>query len=132
PGLIACLAPQSRAVLDAWADDELAREQYLDFLCNRTFRRTLLCHADQPRREDVSSEALTSMCVSTNMVPVSDRPDVASSVPEEFRKPDSDTKLATNTPLVKDALLLLYEVHPDSLSIATLWERVRTRLGQAA
>ena len=47
PGLLENLPPEAREVVEAWADDEVAAEQYLDFLCNRTFRRTLLCRADR-------------------------------------------------------------------------------------
>ena len=38
PGLLAGLPDDARAAVDTWASDELAAEQYLDFLVNRTFR----------------------------------------------------------------------------------------------
>lgn len=132
PGLIHTLPPESREVLEGWSHDEVAREQHLDFLCNRTFRRTLLCHADQPRRAEPTSEAIASMWVGTNLVPVSEAPDVESSRPEEFRKADAEAKLSTSSPLVKTALHLLHENRPAPLSFASLWEGVRVRLGSAA
>jgi len=34
------------------------QEQYIDFLTNRRFRRTMLCHADVPISRDVTSDRL--------------------------------------------------------------------------
>src|SRR5262249_34870485 len=58
PGLIDDLPLQAREILEGWAEDEIAREQYFDFLCNRAFRRTLLCHGDARRGPMPSPEAL--------------------------------------------------------------------------
>jgi SAM-dependent methyltransferase len=38
-----CQPPPLQAVLDRWSSEPLEREQYLDFLCNRQFRSSLLC-----------------------------------------------------------------------------------------
>jgi len=39
--------PQLQQTLDAVSDDLVRREQHLDFLRNRFFRQSLLCHADR-------------------------------------------------------------------------------------
>ncbi len=132
PGLVDDLPREARAVLDGWADDEIAREQYFDFLCNRAFQRTLLCHRAARRRPAPSPEPLPRMSISTGVMPVSPQPDVASDVPEEFRRPEGDGCLTTNDPLVKAALVALYEVRPGSLSFEALWERIRADLGPAS
>ena len=35
-------------LMESLGEDEVVREQYLDFFKNRTFRQTLLCHAEAP------------------------------------------------------------------------------------
>ena len=77
--------PEARLVLDALGSDRLRREQYLDFVRNRTFRQSLLCHADNSilnasRRAD----ALNSLRPIALARPSSAEPDVGSDAPEEF------------------------------------------------
>jgi hypothetical protein len=72
------------------------------------------------------------MSISTAVMPVSSQPDVTSNAPEEFRRPGTEGCLTTNDPLVKAALVALYEVRPGSLSFEALWERIRADLGPAS
>ena len=129
PGLIGSLPPAAREALGRWAGDETATEQYLDFLCNRTFRRTLLCRAERGRLPTPSPERVSALWVGTNVRPASPEPDVAGDAPEEFRKPEGAASLTTNSPLVKAALVVLYEVRPRTLGFEALWDGVRSRLG---
>jgi methyltransferase-like protein/2-polyprenyl-3-methyl-5-hydroxy-6-metoxy-1,4-benzoquinol methylase len=125
------LPREAREVLEGWAEDEIAREQYFDFLCNRAFRWTLLCHTDARRSATPSAEAIPRMSVSTGVMPVSSEPDVASGAPEQFRRPGREGCLTAYNPLVKAALVALHEVRPRSLTFETLRERIRARLGRA-
>ncbi len=131
PGLVNNLPPEAREILGRWADadDELAREQYLDFLCNRTFRRSLLCHSGARRNPEPSPESLLRMSVSTGVLPASSDPDVASDAPETFHRPEKAGSLTTNNPVVKAALVALDRVRPRALTVAALWERVQADLG---
>ncbi len=129
PGLIDNLPDEPRAVLDRWADDETAAEQYLDFLSNRTFRRTLLCHAGQPRNRSASSDRVASLWATTDVFPESSSLDLVSDAAETFRKRDRSASLSTNKPVVKTALFVLSEAWPRSIHFPALWERVRTALG---
>jgi methyltransferase-like protein len=131
PGLIDYLPPKARAMLEHWAgeDDVVAREQYLDFLCNRTFRRSLLCRADARRSPSPSADAVQGMSVGTGVMPASAQPEVASDAPEEFRRPEKAGSVTTNNPLVKAALVALYEARPRTLTFDALWERVGAALG---
>jgi SAM-dependent methyltransferase len=47
------------------AGDIVEREQYLDFLKARRFRRTLLCHQDIPLRREVDSGAMDALLFSS-------------------------------------------------------------------
>jgi len=129
PGLIDNLSPEARSAIEHWASDTVTREQYLDFLCNRTFRRTLLCHETADRRPPGLNEVLASMTISTGVRPVSPAPDVASDAPEQFCRPEGAETVTTNNPLTKAALITLYEAQCRSLPFQTLWNEVRTRLG---
>jgi methyltransferase-like protein/cyclopropane fatty-acyl-phospholipid synthase-like methyltransferase len=124
------LPPDVTEVLAGLSTDHIRREQYLDFLCNGTFRRSLLCHArapvDRPR-----PERLTGLRLVTKVKPVSERPDVRSDAVEEFRSSDG-VSVSTNRPLVKAALLALFEVWPDGLDFSAVWAAVQSRLGDAA
>lgn len=129
PGLIDNLSPEARSAIDHWASDAVTREQYLDFLCNRTFRRTLLCHEATDRRPPGLSEVLASMTISTGLKPVSPTPDVVSDAPEQFCRPEGAETVTTNNPLTKAALITLYEAQCRSLPFHTLWDGVRSKLG---
>ena len=49
--------------------DIVRQEQYLDFLTNRRFRSTLLCHAGVELSRDVSSDRLQSFsCLSLKVI----------------------------------------------------------------
>jgi methyltransferase-like protein len=126
------LPPDSRHALDQWAEDEIGREQYLDFLCNRTFRQTLLTHEAQRRLDEPSPDVLDALWISTSLIPTSSAPDVASNEAEEFRMSEGDANLSTNDPLIKAALVVLFEVAPRSIRFETLWDRVRSRLERRA
>lgn len=125
------LPPHSQATVEHWSGDPIAREQYVDFLTNRTFRRTLLHHAGCPRLAAPSADPIARMSVGTEVVPIADEPDLASDAAEEFGRPAGLANLTTNNPLLKTALVCLAEVRPEMLPFGELWERVRNRLGDA-
>lgn len=133
PGLVELLPADALELLDRWAEDEVAREQYADFLCNRTFRRTLLYHERHATKRAPSPDALSALWLSTTLQPVSDEPDVASDAPEEFRSPDGSSTLTTGNPLLKAALIAMRDTRPHSLSFDDLWARAQSLLeGQRA
>lgn len=129
PGLIDNLSAEARSAIEHWASDAVTREQYLDFVCNRTFRRTLLCHEKMDRYPPNLSEVLASMTISTGVRPVSPAPDVISDAPVQFRRPEGEETVTTNNPLTKAALITLYEAQCRSLPFQTLWDGVRSKLG---
>jgi methyltransferase-like protein/2-polyprenyl-3-methyl-5-hydroxy-6-metoxy-1,4-benzoquinol methylase len=129
PGLLENLPGDSRKLVESWSEDRIAAEQYLDFLCNRTFRRTLLCRSDCGRLDDPSAGEVPNLWVNSNVVPISADPQVASGEPEEFRRPDGAAGLTTNNPLIKAALVAIHQAHHLPLSFADLQARVGASLG---
>jgi methyltransferase-like protein/SAM-dependent methyltransferase len=106
------------------------REQYLDFLSGRSFRRTLLCHDNVPLTRTPDPELLTTLQMTGIAAPVAASPDVLSAHVEEFRTRETAV-LTTNNPLVKAALMALWEARPTALSFDSLWQRVAARLAAA-
>ena len=124
------LAPELTEILDK-LPDRIRREQYLDFLSGRAFRRSLLCRAGAPVRSEPSPAAIPSLWVSANARHVSPHPDTASDATETFQTPFGG-ELSTNRPLIKTALTLLWEVWPRPVAFPELWTEVAKRLPPAA
>ena len=122
--------PQMSAVLDQVSRDPIEREQYLDFLCNRRFRRTLLCHADHETLKLPTIETVKSLSASAIVWPTTTPTDFASRASVDFRAGDGVIRLSTVEPLFKTALLALTEAHPRSVPLPELWEMVKHRLSR--
>src|SRR5205823_754429 len=118
-------------VLQMLAQDHVHMEQYMDFLRNRMFRQTLLCHAHLAPRYDLHAGQLAAFHVASPARPVSEKPDVRSDAVEQFRGPDGIT-LHAREPLVKAAMLHLAEAWPRAVPFAELRDAARARLGGPA
>ncbi|WP_165244028.1 methyltransferase regulatory domain-containing protein [Paludisphaera soli] len=126
-GLIAHLPASARERIAEWTHDEIAREQYVDFVTNRTFRRTFLRRAsDKP--DDPRPAVLTSMSMGAVVMPDSPEVDFSSDQPVSFHVPDRGATLTTNHPLLKAAMLELAEARPRMLPFEELLSRVQGRL----
>jgi methyltransferase-like protein len=112
------------------APDPLRQEQYVDFVLNRTFRLSLLCHAAVKLQRPPVMECVLAMHVHGLAQPETAQPDVASPAVERFRTEDG-VVLTTGIPLYKAALLTLWEALPRALPFETLWTRVSARLPQS-
>lgn len=103
------------------------REQYLDYLGNRTFRKSLLSLADRPSAESPSMEALQRFFVSTDLRPVPEDADLTSSEPVQFRSSTKD-EVTTNKPHVKLALNHLATHAPRPVPFASIWPAIQPLL----
>jgi len=79
--------PEVESVLQVLSPDNIHLEQYMDFLRNRLFRQTLLCHAKATPRYTLHPRQLAAFHVASAARPVSEQPDLASAAPESFRGP---------------------------------------------
>lgn len=107
--------------IDQMAHDLIEFEQYLDFLHNRTFRMTLLCHANIPLRRKLDPKQVTAFYLASRAKPVSKQPDITSVSVEKFRGPD-EAALSTDHPVSKAVLLHLSGIWPQMLPFNTLLE----------
>jgi methyltransferase-like protein/cyclopropane fatty-acyl-phospholipid synthase-like methyltransferase len=124
------LPAEVQETLQQLSGDLVRLEQYLDFLRNRTFRRTLLCQDRVALDRTPSPDVMRCFHVTALVKPLSERPDMTSPAVERFRA-DDERGVSTNIPVVKAALVCLYEAWPQALAFDALCDAVQARLGQA-
>lgn len=95
-------------------------EQYLDFVRNRTFRRTLLCHADVELNRELGPPQLKGLYVGSPLKPTSPSAvNLTAHEGTEFRAPHGP-KATVSQPLVKAAVLRLGEMWPQMIPFESL------------
>ena len=117
----------SRRTLREWARDDIEYEQYLDFVRNRTFRRSVLCHASHATESLPAAEFVPRMYVASRSVPDPSSKDAnpAKGI-EVFRTPEG-VAVAMDNVLVRAALHVLHEARPSAIPFSMLVERTAHR-----
>ncbi len=123
--------PEVSAGLREMATSIVDLEQYMDFLRNQTFRRTLLCHQGVALSRTLTAERLRPLYVASCALPVAPEPDVHAVAVAQFRAPDGAI-LSTDHPLTKAAMLHLAQIWPRAIRLDALLPAARSRLGMAA
>ncbi len=113
------LEPAMAERLWSLAADRVELEQYLDFVRNRRFRRTLLCHAAQPLDPDAAQRRVPSLFAASMARPAAAAPDLDSTAAEPFEAEAGD-RFSSDHPAVKHALARLGETWPGVLGFAEL------------
>lgn len=113
--------------LQRLASDRLALEQYLDFVLNRTFRRTLLCHQGIAVERAATPERMRRLHAASAAKPLSEMPDLRPGRSESFRSPKGGN-FSSSHPLAKATLTALGAVWPRALSFGDLFADTRARL----
>ncbi|HEX4128839.1 MAG TPA: class I SAM-dependent methyltransferase [Pirellulales bacterium] len=116
-----------KETLGRWTSDPIEIEQYLDFIRDRTFRRTVLCHSDIAMSPHLSVDALAELYIVAHCQPARAEPDVWSTAPEDFRTPDG-IEVTSDHPLAKLALVTLAQVFPRPVRLDELWQQVERQL----
>lgn len=107
-------------------DDLILKEQYLDFMRGRAFRKTLLCHANVPLDRSLKPQGVKSLYVSSTAQPDAVAPTFDAAAQETFRG-DRDAKLTTADPLARALFWYLIEVQPQRIPFARLAAEVESR-----
>jgi methyltransferase-like protein len=103
-------------------------EQYMDFLRNRSFRQTLLCHQEIGLDRDLKPERLQGLYVAAPIAPVTkDDFDLRSEASEKFVAPN-DVVVSVSSPLAKAILLYLHETWPAWTAFDDVLSRAHYRL----
>ncbi len=109
--------------------DDLACEQYFDFLKLNTFRQTLLCHAELRLERPLNAAQVLKMSASSDVQPSSSQPDIRSTTAEGFQCQSGGT-VTSNHPVTKAALLHLGQVWPKSIAVSELFQTARALSGR--
>jgi methyltransferase-like protein/2-polyprenyl-3-methyl-5-hydroxy-6-metoxy-1,4-benzoquinol methylase len=119
--------PEIANVLNMLSHDLIHLEQYMDFIRNRMFRQTLLCHKNLNPNYNLRADQLTPFHVASAAKPANPKPDLNSANVEKFETPDGVT-LNSSDPLVKSAMVCLSEIWPQTIPFKTLVKQARERL----
>jgi SAM-dependent methyltransferase len=128
------LSPEVWKVLDGFATDRIEREQYLDFLRNGRFRRSLFCHAGRPLAPGPVPERLQPCRFRSRVRPADPVADPFAPGDERFVG-EGDRFLTTADVRLRALLHVLYDVWPGTLdfpaAIHVLAEASRRSTGGA-
>jgi len=121
------LDPDAKSTLLNISEDIVQLEQFTDFLTNRPFRRSLLCHDRVSLDRNPPPEVVSRLHVAALAEPVSTHPDCFSNAPETFVVRDK-RRGTTDQPLTKTMFTILAEAWPDSIPFESLWNEIKERL----
>ncbi|MFM7096424.1 MAG: methyltransferase regulatory domain-containing protein [Gemmataceae bacterium] len=123
------LAPETKEIL-AKTPSMIETEQYMDFLRNRMFRTSLLVHDHKTPNYTVNPSGITRFHITSTLVPAEQNMDLRATNPAKFLCHDGTT-METSEPLVKAALVGLYESSPRSMTISEILNNACARLGKS-
>ncbi len=93
-------------------NDIVRIEQYMDFITNRRFRSTLLCHNNIKLNRAIKNEDITKFNMTFNIVPEKPLVDIdlnSSEVAKFFHNGNKDNNLSTSSPYMKAILYTFSE-----------------------
>jgi len=99
----------------------------MDFLRNRMFRQTLLCHAEIRLSRWLRAEIVAGFYAASAVTPANQHPNLCSTEPEEFQTPDG-LVMSVSQPLSKAAFWQLSDVWPRYLTVADLRQKARQQI----
>lgn len=120
-------SPQVKETLGRIAPDVLRREQFMDFIRNRTFRETLLVRGEVALTRKLSPHRVMALRVASKARSVRDTPDLRSQALEEFRMPEGKGS-STSVPVAKACMAVLADHWPLALPFDSLHALSRTRI----
>lgn len=120
--------PAVQDVLQRISPDILRLEQYMDFLRNRMFRQTLLCHGSLSPSYQLTPAHAHNFSVASRLRPASTTPNLTSDAEERFLGP-GDVVLTTRAPIAKAVVTMLAQWWPMPFPFQALCDAAAERLG---
>ncbi len=102
----------------------IAREQYMDFVRNRQFRQSLLCHKETTLNRNINIDTFRKFKLRSGLKPVSKMPLLDDGIEEEFKHRSGNSTKQTN-PLAKAFLNELSMADPEYLAFEDALERAK-------
>jgi methyltransferase-like protein len=126
--LLSNLPPKIQETLKKVGNDPIALEQYMDFVRNQSFRRTLLCHAGVSLNRALTPDLLRRFYY-TSLIskPAAGTLDLQPGVVQEFKVRDNAASLRNETPFSKAVLDSLAGMSLARISYPELVEAARAK-----
>lgn len=121
------LGEKVQKTLKGVESDVIQTEQYMDFVRNRMFRQTLLCHDDQKLSRHLGMESFYGKYLIAALTPTDKKASLEDTSPLEFESPNGP-KMTTSMPLLKAVLVSLRECCPQSMRFEELIKDALKRL----
>jgi methyltransferase-like protein/SAM-dependent methyltransferase len=109
--------------------DIVSLEQYTDFIRNRQFRQTLVCHADVPLHRSLGPEVVSTRYVAFGGKPAAGPIDLAAGAAVAFEAAN-ELVLTSSRSVTKAALVALGQRWPAAVPFPEVWEATRGLLSQ--
>ena len=122
------LGPQADQMVRQLSRDVLEYEQYLDFLRNRMFRRSLLCHADVRLDRNLDPKRMDGLYAAS---PTIAEGVVDPTTTDAARFRIEGGALTTGIPFVKAAMSILGERWPEAMPFESLLNETQARISKA-
>ena len=110
-------------------EDDVTQEQYLDFLVDRAFRQTLLCHGDALKDRVLDLDQFESFAFYADLT-LPRKLDLRRLKSQPFLTPDGE-EVGVSHPLAKAAVAELGRRYPDSIAFSPLGELARSAVAAA-
>jgi methyltransferase-like protein/ubiquinone/menaquinone biosynthesis C-methylase UbiE len=121
---------EAAAALEEMAQRNVVmKEQYVDFLSCRQFRKTLLCHEGVELNRAYNPTTIAGFYVSSDAAPVEDPDGPAEDGSETFQSPGKGA-ITTPNPLARAVLHLLHEAFPTAIPFGALSTQALARSGE--
>lgn len=132
--VVSLFGPEASDGLRRLARDVIDLEQYMDFLRNRRFRETLLCHAEVKLDRALRAERVRRMWVAAGLRPCAVGPAPMDQTPVTYEGPrllagTGTVRVTLTNPLSKAAFAALAELWPQHIAFEHLVGRAQQRLG---
>jgi SAM-dependent methyltransferase len=125
------LRPEVIQAVRGLASDLIEQQQYIDFLTDRRFRSSLLCHQGIALDRSISPERMKAFHIVGVALPCAASPDIGSTASEVFQTSEG-AGMATNNPVFKAALTCLAERAPAALTFGELCAATHDRMAATA
>ncbi len=120
------LTPKAVEVLDRISGDIVLREQYLDFMRGRFFRKSLLCHPDIAVNRNAQPDSVRSFAVSTLAKGDSSGPNPDPGAKETFQS-SAGAEITSAAPLARAMFWYLEEKTPERVPFERMAMEVEQR-----
>jgi methyltransferase-like protein/SAM-dependent methyltransferase len=122
--------PAVAETLGRISPDIIVLEQYMDFVRNRQFRQSLICHEDVELDRNIRPEILPGFFIGYGGTVRNGAVDLRSDVMQTFES-DGEISVSSGLPIAKAALTVAGERWPDAVGFEELCEAAGQRLEAA-